>query len=67
MVVPSGNPDDALPPVSTTDLILVVGCINYVATAFCPDVAVEVSLLGREFQRPTIRSAKKANATLAWI
>jgi Reverse transcriptase (RNA-dependent DNA polymerase) len=67
MDIPTGNGEDLLTAQDATNYMSVVGCINYVASAFRPDVAVEASVLGRAFARPTIRDAKKANATLEWI
>jgi Reverse transcriptase (RNA-dependent DNA polymerase) len=67
MVVPRGDADSALMASSAVDFMSVVGCINYVASAFRPDVSVDASFLGRAFARPTVRHARKANATLEWI
>lgn len=36
------------------------------ASAFRPDLALETSLLGRVFQKPKVRDARKANAILSW-
>jgi hypothetical protein len=61
MEVPAGNGDERLVPSTAVDFMSVVGYINYVASAFRPDVALEASILGRAFVHPTIRDARKAN------
>jgi hypothetical protein len=67
MNVPSGEAEEPLLPAAALEYMSVVGSVNYVASSFRPDVSVDASILGRAFARPTIRDARKANATLAWI
>jgi hypothetical protein len=47
-----------------TDFRSVVGSIGYMATAFLPGLAVEASMLGRLWLRPTVKAARKENATI---
>jgi Reverse transcriptase (RNA-dependent DNA polymerase) len=66
MNVPAGKPDDYLSPSAATDFRSVVGCLGYIASSFRPDLSLEASLLSRNFARPAVRDAEKANATLRW-
>jgi hypothetical protein len=55
-----------LAPADVTNYRSVARCICYMASAFRPDLALETSLLGRVFQKPKVRDARKANAILSW-
>jgi hypothetical protein len=64
MEVPRGDAESVLMASSAVDSMSVVGCINYVASAFHPNVSVDASSLGRAFECLTVQYARKANATL---
>jgi Reverse transcriptase (RNA-dependent DNA polymerase) len=68
MPLPANRDDSSLlTPADATNYRSVVGSIGYMSSAFRPDIALETSLLGRVFQTPTVRDARKANAILAWM
>jgi hypothetical protein len=66
MKVPLSEDTDLLPPQSMTDYRSVVGTIGYASSEFRPDLAWETSSLSRQFVKPTILDAKRANAALQY-
>jgi hypothetical protein len=60
------NDDSLLGPGDVPNYRSVVGGIGYIASSFRPDLSLETSVMGRTFDRPTLRDARKTNATLKW-